>query len=416
MRGGIGSADGQLGDHRDQRGAHGAGQRRRSHRPRDRLAAGESGGQLTEGQAREVGGLRVSRVRIGKAEGAVPRSSRRRLYGLDSRRMSASGWRIVLITTVPPVAQGLAEALRGLGHQPVAVLTARRDQPVEGPLNMTDGSAPAGVDVLLVASKRAIEPLLRAYAPDLVVCWGFPWRIPLGALQVPRLGSINCHPAMLPRHRGPIPLAWAFRDGDSQYGVTWHRMDAELDTGPILAQARCRWRMTTSTSGRWRRAWAPWRWASCPRCWSAWRPVIRGTRSRPRERPGLVTSGMTTRVDWTQPARRIHDQVRAWQFTFSDVAGGGPVAELDGRPRAPDPHQPGRPWWRRARVETGDGPIWIVAGSRSTRPTWPSRRPRPRRPGRGPPRTSAAAGRRRPARPGPHRSRPAGDARTALGG
>ena len=87
-------------------------------------------------------------------------------------------------------------------------------------------------------SKHAIEPLLRAYAPDLRRLLGFSVaasRWPRS--QVPRLGSINCHPALLPRHRGPIPLAWAFRDGDGQYGVTWHRMDAQLDTGPILAQA-----------------------------------------------------------------------------------------------------------------------------------------------------------------------------------
>ena len=66
---------------------------------------------------------------------------------------------------------------------------------------------------------------------------GLPVAYPLTALQVRGSAPVNCHPAMLPRHRGPIPLAWAFRDGDTQYGVTWHRMDAELDTGPILAQA-----------------------------------------------------------------------------------------------------------------------------------------------------------------------------------
>ena len=53
---------------------------------------------------------------------------------------------------------------------------------------------------------------------------------------MPRLGSINLHPALLPRHRGPIPLAWALREGDAEWGSTWHRMDAELDTGNVLVQ------------------------------------------------------------------------------------------------------------------------------------------------------------------------------------
>ena len=69
-----------------------------------------------------------------------------------------------------------------------------------------------------------------------MLCAGFPWKLPQEALDVARLGSVNEHPALLPRHRGPIPLAWALRDNDGQFGVTWHRMDAELDTGPILAQ------------------------------------------------------------------------------------------------------------------------------------------------------------------------------------
>ena len=96
---------------------------------------------------------------------------------------------------------------------------------------MGDETAPAGLDVLLDAAV-VVEPLLRASRPTWPLCWGFPWRIPQAALDVPPLGSINCHPGMLPRHRGPIPLAWAFRDGDAQFGVTWHRMDSRARHWP----------------------------------------------------------------------------------------------------------------------------------------------------------------------------------------
>jgi hypothetical protein len=57
---GIGPADGQLGDHRHQRGADGAGQGGGGTTARYRLAAGETGGQLGEGQAREIGGRGTS--------------------------------------------------------------------------------------------------------------------------------------------------------------------------------------------------------------------------------------------------------------------------------------------------------------------------------------------------------------------
>jgi methionyl-tRNA formyltransferase len=81
-----------------------------------------------------------------------------------------------------------------------------------------------------------MAPLLRTYEPDLVLCLGFPWKIPADALAVPRLGAVNGHPGLLPRYRGPTPVAWAIRRGEPEIGFTFHRMDAELDTGRILAQ------------------------------------------------------------------------------------------------------------------------------------------------------------------------------------
>ena len=227
---------------------------------------------------------------------------------------------------------------------------------------MTDGSAPTGVDVLLVTSKHAIEPLLRAYAPDLVVCWGFPWRIPLAALQVPRLGSINCHPALLPRHRGPIPLAWAFRDGDGQYGVTWHRMDAQLDTGPVLAQATVP--MEDDDFDIWNVG---------PRMGAValgllpavLERVAAGDPGDPQSDEGATWAGHFgedyVAVDWTQPARSIHNQVRAWQFTFGLSPVIGPIAQLDGGPVRLTRTSLVDPGGEARRMEAGDGPIWVVS-------------------------------------------------------
>ena len=143
-----------------------------------------------------------------------------------------------MICSVKPLADELVGTLRGLGHEPVALLGPRRDGSVEMPqhLVLTDASAPKGLDLLFARDKHAIEPLLRAYEPDLMLCAGFPWKIPQAALDVPRLGSVNQHPALLPRHRGPIPFAWTVREDDAEWGMTWHYMDAELDTGNLLAQ------------------------------------------------------------------------------------------------------------------------------------------------------------------------------------
>jgi methionyl-tRNA formyltransferase len=278
--------------------------------------------------------------------------------------MADAGWRIVLVSTVPIIAQLLTETLRGLGHLPVAIITARRPQPIvphpDRP-SMTDETAPAGLDVLLPATKHAIEPLLRAYQPDLVMSWGFPWKIPLGALQVPRLGSINCHTAMLPRHRGPIPLAWAIREGDGQYGVTWHRMDAELDTGPILAQAPVPMDDTDFEIQVVGPRIAPIALGLLP---AVLERVAAGDPGDPQPVEGASWGGHFDEdyatVDWSQPARSIHDQTRAWAFTFGLSPVIGPIAELDGRrvrlarTSLVDPGGDAR------RVEAGDGPIWLV--------------------------------------------------------
>lgn len=64
----------------------------------------------------------------------------------------------------------------------------------------------------------------------------FSQRIPRKILSLPHLGSINVHPSLLPKNRGPVPLFWTFRNSDDTAGVTIHIMDERMDAGDILAQ------------------------------------------------------------------------------------------------------------------------------------------------------------------------------------
>jgi methionyl-tRNA formyltransferase len=275
----------------------------------------------------------------------------------------SESWRIAIVSMVQPVVERLEPMLRLLGHEPVGVVTARIERtgsPIPVIANDTVGP---GLDLLFAADKGRIEPLLRALEPDLMVCWGFPWKLPQAALDVPRLGSINLHPGLLPRHRGPIPLAWALRDGDGRFGVTWHRMDAELDTGGILAQTTIPIDdedVEIMQIG--------------PKLGAAAFELLPAVLGRVAAGdPGDVQDDSLTtwaghfedadyaRIDWTQPARRIHDQVRAWSLTMGLSGLVAPVAELDGerlhvtRSSLRDPGEGAR------RVECGDGPLWIVS-------------------------------------------------------
>lgn len=87
---------------------------------------------------------------------------------------------------------------------------------------------------------------LRELAPALGVLADFGRIIPSAILDLPRHGILNVHPSLLPRHRGATPIAATILGGDPVAGVSVIRMDAGLDTGPILA--RRSWALSGSES------------------------------------------------------------------------------------------------------------------------------------------------------------------------
>ena len=85
-------------------------------------------------------------------------------------------------------------------------------------------------------SDTATHETLASYEPDILCVACFSHRIPRSIIDLPRLGCLNVHPSLLPANRGPVPLFWTFRNGDSATGVTIHFLDETMDTGDILAQ------------------------------------------------------------------------------------------------------------------------------------------------------------------------------------
>lgn len=75
---------------------------------------------------------------------------------------------------------------------------------------------------------------LAALKPDLMVVVAYGLILPQVVLDIPRLGCINSHASLLPRWRGAAPIQRAVQAGDAESGVTVMRMEAGLDTGPML--------------------------------------------------------------------------------------------------------------------------------------------------------------------------------------
>ena len=74
--------------------------------------------------------------------------------------------------------------------------------------------------------------------PDLLVLADYGQIVPAELLETPQFGAINLHPSLLPRHRGASPIQATIMAGDTETGVSLIRMDAGLDTGPLIAQRK----------------------------------------------------------------------------------------------------------------------------------------------------------------------------------
>jgi methionyl-tRNA formyltransferase len=86
-------------------------------------------------------------------------------------------------------------------------------------------------------SSEVVEKL-ASFQPELIIVAAFGAILPPAVLSLPKFACLNVHPSLLPRHRGPSPVANTILCGDELTGVTIMLMDAGMDTGPILAQEK----------------------------------------------------------------------------------------------------------------------------------------------------------------------------------
>ncbi len=124
---------------------------------------------------------------------------------------------IVAVITPPDAPVGRRGILTAV---PVAAAAERHGLPVQR--------------VKRVRADAAVE-MIRSLAPDLGILADFGQLIPQAVIDVPTHGILNVHPSLLPRHRGATPISATILAGDTQAGVTIMQMDADLDTGPIVA-------------------------------------------------------------------------------------------------------------------------------------------------------------------------------------
>ncbi len=254
------------------------------------------------------------------------------------------------------------------GHEIALACLSRRDALGQRRLRRVLG------EERVLIKPRADDPALyervRGLAPDLCVSWFWTTRLPMSLMRTARLGGIGAHPSLLPRHRGPDPTYWAIASGDTETGVTVHRIEEEYDTGDMLAQERL------PIDPRWN-AWDLARALDRPSLRQLRATVMRLSRGETIEAipqdPTLATQAPfpddeDAAIHWSWSSARVLRHIRAlapapgaWTEIEGHVVTITRAAEAPRVPAALEPGE-GSAAYGDALVRTGDGAILLLEG------------------------------------------------------
>ena len=141
----------------------------------------------------------------------------------------------------PQFAVPTLEAVLAAGHE-VALVVSQPDRPSgrKQIIEATPVKAAAiahGLPILQpekIKNNADFRATLESLNPDAILVVAYGRIIPDWMLALPRHGCINLHGSLLPKYRGAAPIQWAVARGETHTGVTTMRLDAGLDTGPML--------------------------------------------------------------------------------------------------------------------------------------------------------------------------------------
>jgi methionyl-tRNA formyltransferase len=268
--------------------------------------------------------------------------------------------RVAVITRLPVAAMGLSEFVRASGHEPAGVVTTSLggERYGESAEDFTDAMR-AGLQVAVAASPSDIAPRLAELDADVAISAAFPLLIPADSLGVPRFGIVNTHPALLPRYRGPNPIGWTVRNREPELGYSVHRMDADFDTGPLLAQGTTRIDDVEHAADLFDRMFALLR-SLLP---GALARVEAGDAGDPQPREGSSYAGFFepeyTEIDWSRTPAEICSQVLAWRVAAVRPEAHGALTTIEGkRVRVLDARAHDRAGG--TRIESSGGSVWII--------------------------------------------------------
>ncbi|MEX0761948.1 MAG: methionyl-tRNA formyltransferase [Dehalococcoidia bacterium] len=254
------------------------------------------------------------------------------------------------------------------GHEIACVYTqpdrpaGRAREPVPTPVRQA--AVGLGIPTRTPKSLRdeSVQAELASLSADVFVVVAYGRILPPPVLAMPRLGVLNVHPSMLPRYRGPSPVASAILDGAKATGVTIMLLDEGMDTGPILLQSEPVPLRGDETTGDLTRRLFEMGVEMLP---GALDGLEAGT-VRPREQDdsqATVTRLLSREdgaLDWRRPAEHLERMVRAhdpWPGTHTSWKGKG-LKVLEAQVAVGDAAPGGQP----GRVTVHNGRMFVSAG------------------------------------------------------
>lgn len=169
----------------------------------------------------------------------------------------------------------------------------------------------------------AVVAQVAALTPEVIFCFSYRQALNEQIRASATFGAFNVHASLLPAHRGRAHLNWALIKGDTETGITLHRMTSQPDAGPILAQEKVHitpeddvfslHHKLVNTTGVMLRSWLPALQAG---------QLIETAQDESRASCFGARKPGDGRIHWRDSAENIHNLVRAltqpWPGAFSD--------------------------------------------------------------------------------------------------
>ena len=185
-----------------------------------------------------------------------------------------------------------------------------------------------GLPVITPADANAADVVARVatFAPDFLFSFYYRQMLKPPLLALARRGALNMHGSLLPKYRGRAPVNWAVLHGENSTGASLHYMVEKPDAGDLVSQVEVPILPDDTAHEVFEKVTV----AAELALWRVLPALLAGTAPRiPLAlSPGNYFGGRKPedgRIDWRQPARAIHDLVRAvappYPGAFTDVAG-----------------------------------------------------------------------------------------------